>query len=43
MYLDTKDDLISAIKFYQRQGYEACERYNDNPQATMFMRKKLAA
>lgn len=40
-YLDTKDDLKAAIKFYAQQGYEACDRYNDNPQATIFMRKKL--
>lgn len=42
LYLDTKDDLTTAIRFYQRHGYEACERYNENPQATMFMRKELA-
>jgi GNAT superfamily N-acetyltransferase len=41
LYLDTKDDLIAAIRFYERHGYEACDRYNDNPQATIFMRKGL--
>jgi len=41
LYLDSKDDLTTAIRFYQRQGYQTCERYNDNPQATIFMRKKL--
>lgn len=41
LYLDTKDDLTTAIRFYRRHGYEACERYNENPQATMFMRKGL--
>lgn len=41
LYLDTKDDLQAAIKFYDQQGYERCERYNDNPQATIFMKKKL--
>lgn len=41
IYLDTKDDLISAIKFYEKNGYVRCERYNDNPQATIFMRKQL--
>jgi GNAT superfamily N-acetyltransferase len=41
IYLDTKDDLLAAIKFYQNFGYEKCDRYNDNPQATIFMRKKL--
>jgi ribosomal protein S18 acetylase RimI-like enzyme len=41
LYLDTKDDLVVAIHFYQRHGYGLCERYNDNPQATIFMRKDL--
>jgi ribosomal protein S18 acetylase RimI-like enzyme len=41
VYLDTKDDLIGAIKLYDRLGYERCARYNDNPQATIFMRKRL--
>src|SRR5471030_320214 len=41
VYLDTKDDLHAAIKLYQRLGYAHCERYNDNPQATIFMRKPL--
>jgi GNAT superfamily N-acetyltransferase len=42
LYLDTKDDLTAAIRFYERHGYEHCERYNENPQATIFMRKGLA-
>jgi GNAT superfamily N-acetyltransferase len=42
LYLDSKDDLLAAIKFYYRQGYADCERYNDNPQATIFMRKAVA-
>jgi GNAT superfamily N-acetyltransferase len=41
LYLDTKDDLAAALQFYRRQGYQLCERYNDNPQATIFMRKAL--
>src|SRR5450631_3947389 len=41
LYLDSKDDLVEAIAFYQRHGYEECVRYNDNPQATIFMRKEL--
>lgn len=43
LYLDTKDDLATAIRFYRRHGYEPCERYNENPQATMFMNKRLVA
>jgi ribosomal protein S18 acetylase RimI-like enzyme len=41
LYLDTTDDLKAAIAFYERHGYLRCDRYNDNPQATLFMRKQL--
>jgi GNAT superfamily N-acetyltransferase len=41
IYLDSFDDLKTAIGIYQRRGYEPCARYNDNPQATLFMRKRL--
>ena len=41
IYLDTYDDLKTAIALYERRGYTRCERYNDNPQATLFMRKHL--
>ena len=41
VYLDTKDDLHAAIKLYEQLGYERCARYNDNPQATIFMRKRI--
>jgi ribosomal protein S18 acetylase RimI-like enzyme len=41
IYLDSYDDLKTAIALYERREYERCERYNDNPQATVFMRKKL--
>jgi len=40
-YLDTKDDLQAALRFYERRGYQECERYNENPQATRFMRQQL--
>lgn len=40
-YLDTMADLHAAIAFYRRRGYEACERYNDNPVASVFMRLRL--
>jgi GNAT superfamily N-acetyltransferase len=43
LYLDSKKDLMPAIRFYRRHGYEFCERYNDNPQATIFMRKQISA
>lgn len=41
LYLDTYDDLRPAIALYEQRGYERCDRYNDNPQATLFMRKRL--
>jgi DNA-binding MarR family transcriptional regulator/GNAT superfamily N-acetyltransferase len=41
IYLDSYDDLKAAIALYERRGYRRCERYNDNPQATLFMRKKI--
>jgi len=41
IYLDTYDDLKAAIALYGKRGYEKCERYNDNPQATLFMRKNI--
>lgn len=41
IYLDTYDDLKPAIALYEQRGYKRCERYNDNPQATLFMRKQL--
>ena len=42
LYLDSTAYLHVAIAFYQRSGYVPCDRYNDNPQATIFMRKSLA-
>jgi ribosomal protein S18 acetylase RimI-like enzyme len=41
IYLDSKDDLQAAIALYRRRGYEPCERYNENVQATVFLRKSL--
>lgn len=41
IYLDTYDDLKTAIALYEKRGYQRCERYNDNPQATLFMRKRI--
>jgi DNA-binding MarR family transcriptional regulator/ribosomal protein S18 acetylase RimI-like enzyme len=41
IYLDSKDDLQVAIALYRRRGYKPCERYNDNTQATIFLRKSL--
>lgn len=42
VYLDTMRTLTSAVALYTARGYKPCARYNDNPQATLFMRKRLA-
>ena len=41
IYLDSYDDLKAAIALYRKRGYVSCERYNDNPQATVFLRKNI--
>ena len=41
IYLDSYDDLKAAISLYRKRGYAKCKRYNDNPQATVFLRKNL--
>ncbi len=41
MYLDSKDNFVDAMAMYRRHGYVECPRYNDNPQATFFFRKRL--
>lgn len=42
MFLDSKDDLVGALKLYSRRDYTPCARYNDNPQATVFMKLRLS-
>jgi len=41
LYLDTAADMIAAARFYERKGFVACEPYNRNPQASIFMRKAI--
>ena len=43
IYLDTTEEMAKAARLYERNGYEVCDRYNENLQATIFMRKKLAS
>jgi DNA-binding MarR family transcriptional regulator/GNAT superfamily N-acetyltransferase len=43
IYLDSYNDLKTAIALYEKRGYQRCERYNDNPQATLFMRKRIGS
>jgi DNA-binding MarR family transcriptional regulator/GNAT superfamily N-acetyltransferase len=42
IYLDSFDALAAAVALYKKRGYRRCDRYNDNPQATIFMRKKIS-
>jgi len=42
LYLDTAADMKAAARFYERKGFQPCERYNDNPQAAIFMRKAVS-
>ncbi len=43
LYLDTAADMKAAARFYRRKGFVDCDRYNQNPQASLFMRKKIGA
>jgi GNAT superfamily N-acetyltransferase len=43
LYLDTADEMAAAQRCYASLGFELTTRYNDNPQATIFMRKALRA
>jgi GNAT superfamily N-acetyltransferase len=42
LVLDTHHTLEAAAGLYARSGFEAIERYNDNPNATRWYRKTLA-
>ncbi|HET9803405.1 MAG TPA: GNAT family N-acetyltransferase [Candidatus Acidoferrum sp.] len=41
LYLDSAPGMDTAINFYKRHGYAECGRYNDNPQANIFLRRQL--
>lgn len=41
LYLDTAPNMKAAARFYQRKGFLTCERYNENPQAAIFMKKAI--
>lgn len=43
LYLDTNEEFRASVALYRELGYKPCERYNDNPQATLFFRKRLDA
>jgi DNA-binding MarR family transcriptional regulator len=39
--LDTNETLVEAVALYERSGYQAIERYNDNPYAHRWFAKEL--
>jgi ribosomal protein S18 acetylase RimI-like enzyme len=39
--LDTNENLLPAIRMYERAGYHRVERFNDTPDATHFYEKRL--
>jgi GNAT superfamily N-acetyltransferase len=41
LYLDSAPGMDTAVRFYQRNGFEPCAPYNDNPQANIYLRKKV--
>ncbi len=41
IYLDTASKMVAAARLYERNGFVQCARYNENPQAAIFMRKHL--
>ena len=41
LLLDTNRGLTEALAMYSKHGFEPIERYNDNPDATDFLRKTL--
>ena len=41
VYLDTTNEMVTAARLYERNGFVRCERYNENPQAAIFMWKNL--
>jgi GNAT superfamily N-acetyltransferase len=41
LYLDSAPGMDTAIRFYQRSGFEPCPRYNNNPQANIYLRKRI--
>ncbi|WP_182277592.1 GNAT family N-acetyltransferase [Granulicella sp. 5B5] len=43
LYLDSAAEFTTAIALYRRRGYLEIPRFNDNPQATIFMRLALTA
>jgi ribosomal protein S18 acetylase RimI-like enzyme len=41
LYLDSAPGMDTAIHFYKSNGYQPCPRYNENPQANIYLRKRI--
>jgi GNAT superfamily N-acetyltransferase len=41
LYLDSAPGMDTAVRFYQRNGFQPCAPYNHNPQANIYLRKKI--
>jgi GNAT superfamily N-acetyltransferase len=41
LYLDSAPGMDAAVRLYQKNDYDPCPRYNDNPQAVIFLCKGL--
>jgi GNAT superfamily N-acetyltransferase len=42
LVLDTNESLAAAGGLYRSSGFDPCEPYNDNPNATTWYRKSLS-
>ena len=42
VYLDTRQEFQASVTLYRRRSYVACEQYNANPQADLFLRTALS-
>jgi len=42
LYLDSAPGMDTAVRFYQRNGFQPCAPYNHNPQANIYLRKKIS-
>jgi len=42
LYLDSAPGMDTAVRFYQRKGFQPCASYNHNPQANIYLRKKIS-
>jgi putative acetyltransferase len=41
LVLDTRESMTPAIRLYSKLGFEHIDRYNDNPDAQVFMQRVL--